>query len=289
MHTGAFQIEARMREGAGGSGAGSLVLPTGERVVLGEQVISVGRMPESNIVLADPNVSRNARRDPPAGNRLRRRRPRLHQRHQGQREYVCTNKCSTTATSCRSATPACGSKPAESVGCHRARVGSPPMSEQVLNILKLCLLALVYLFLCGSCGRCGRRWRRRRPAEAGGRRGRRRAPASAPAAAPAPPRGRRSRGAATELVAVEPAASAGRRYPLGDEITVGRAAGCQVTVDDTYVSQLHARVFTRDGQLLVEDLGSTNGTYLNRAKVAGPMVMQKGDRLQVGNTVLEVR
>ena len=63
----------------------------------------------------------------------------------------------------------------------------------------------------------------------------------------------------------------------------------QVTVDDTYVSQLHARVFTRDGQLMVEDLGSTNGTYLNRVKVAGPMVMQKGDRLQVGNTVLEVR
>src|SRR4029079_10218838 len=49
MHTGAFQIETRRREGAGGSGAGSLVLPTGERVVLGEQVISVGRMPESNI------------------------------------------------------------------------------------------------------------------------------------------------------------------------------------------------------------------------------------------------
>ena len=109
------------------------------------------------------------------------------------------------------------------------------------------------------------------------------------AVAPATAAARRSRGAATELVAVEPAADAGRRYPLGDEITVGRAAGCQVTVDDTYVSQLHARVFTRDGQLLVEDLGSTNGTYLNRAKVSGPMVMQKGDRLQVGNTVLEVR
>src|SRR4029453_4474987 len=51
--------EGRMGGGVGGSGAGSLVLPTGERVVLGEQVISVGRMPESNIVLADPNVSRN--------------------------------------------------------------------------------------------------------------------------------------------------------------------------------------------------------------------------------------
>jgi hypothetical protein len=59
MHTGAFQIEGRMREGAGGIGAGSLVLPTGERVVLGEHTITVGRMPESNIVLADPNVSRN--------------------------------------------------------------------------------------------------------------------------------------------------------------------------------------------------------------------------------------
>ncbi len=128
----------------------------------------------------------------------------------------------------------------------------------------------------------------------GARRGRpsprRRSGTAAPAvAAPAPPRGRKSRGTATELVAVEPADQAGRRYPLGDEITVGRAAGCQVTVDDTYVSQLHARVFSRDGQLMVEDLGSTNGTYLNRVKVAGPMVMQKGDRLQVGNTVLEVR
>jgi pSer/pThr/pTyr-binding forkhead associated (FHA) protein len=106
---------------------------------------------------------------------------------------------------------------------------------------------------------------------------------------PGPPRGRKTRGTPTELIAVEPADQAGHRYPLGDEITVGRAAGCQVTVDDTYVSQLHARVFTRDGQIFVEDLGSTNGTYLNRVKVSGPMVMQKGDRLQVGNTVLEVR
>jgi hypothetical protein len=164
------------------------------------------------------------------------------------------------------------------------------MSEQVLNILKLCLLALVYLFLLRVVRAVWAEIAAPKPAAAGAPRGRRRAAAVAPVpAAPSAPRGRRSRGAATELIAVEPEANAGRRYPLGDEITVGRAAGCQVTVDDTYVSQLHARVFTRDGQLLVEDLGSTNGTYLNRVKVAGPMVMQKGDRLQVGNTVLEVR
>ena len=81
---------------------------------------------------------------------------------------------------------------------------------------------------------------------------------------------------------------AGRTYPLADELTVGRAAGCQVTLDDTFASQLHARVFSREGQLLVEDLGSTNGTYLNRQKVQGPQVMRRGDRLQVGNTVLEL-
>ena len=88
---------------------------------------------------------------------------------------------------------------------------------------------------------------------------------------------------------VEPADQLGQVYLLGDELTLGRAAGCQVTVDDTYVSQIHARVFARDGQYLVEDLGSTNGTYLNRKKVAGPMVMQQGDHLQVGNTVLELQ
>ena len=162
------------------------------------------------------------------------------------------------------------------------------MSEQLLNILKLCLLALVYLFLVRVVRAV---WAEVAvPAQVeGGRRTRRRGAPAAVVPAPAPPKGRKARGSPTELVAVEPADQVGRRYPLGDEITVGRAAGCQVTVDDTYVSQLHARVFTRDGQLFVEDLGSTNGTYLNRVKVAGPMVMQKGDRLQVGNTVLEVR
>ena len=58
MHTGAFQIEGRMREGAGGAGAGSLLLPTGDRVVLGEYTVTMGRNPDSTIVLADPNVSR---------------------------------------------------------------------------------------------------------------------------------------------------------------------------------------------------------------------------------------
>lgn len=58
LHTGTFELKGRLRPGDGGTGAGSLVLPTGDRVPLGEETISLGRLPESTIVLADPNVSR---------------------------------------------------------------------------------------------------------------------------------------------------------------------------------------------------------------------------------------
>jgi hypothetical protein len=68
MRTGAFQIASRMKQGEGGAGAGSLVLPTGERVPLGEHILTIGRLPESNIVLADPNASRNHAEIRPRGN-----------------------------------------------------------------------------------------------------------------------------------------------------------------------------------------------------------------------------
>ena len=68
QHTGAFQITGRMREGSGGVGAGSLVLPTGERLPLGEAVVTFGRRPESPVQLADPNVSRNHAEIRPHGN-----------------------------------------------------------------------------------------------------------------------------------------------------------------------------------------------------------------------------
>ena len=152
------------------------------------------------------------------------------------------------------------------------------MPESLLTILKFCFLALLYLFFVRVLRAV---WAELNPPRV-------------QAAAPARQRGR-SRGAAsrsgppTKLKVVEPAESRGRTFELGDELTVGRAAGCQVSLDgDTYVSQLHARVFRRDGQVYVEDLGSTNGTYLNRKKVSGPMVVRRGDRLQIGKTVMEL-
>ncbi len=162
------------------------------------------------------------------------------------------------------------------------------MSEQLLTILKLALLALLYLFFFRVLRAV---WAELRPPKL---------VAAAPRTAAVTTTGRAARKAAKrnaaqpapvvepKLVVLEPAAQRGRFFPLGAEMTVGRAAGCQITLDDTYASQIHARVFQRDGQFLVEDLGSTNGTYLNRHKVAGPMLVHPGDRLQIGNTVLEL-
>ena len=166
--------------------------------------------------------------------------------------------------------------------------------EQLLTILKLCLLAVLYLFFLRVLRAVwvevnGPKQPARAAAVPAGRVPV--GPAAGPAtpAATAEPKGRRARrGKVSQLTVVEPADQRGRVFPVAEELTVGRAAGCGVTIDDTYASQLHARLFRRDGQLLVEDLGSTNGTFLNSTKVTGPSVMGRGDRLQVGNTVLEL-
>ena len=153
------------------------------------------------------------------------------------------------------------------------------MPEPLLTILKLCCLALLYLFFL--------RVLRAVWAEVN-------APPLAAAAAPATaaPPGRRpkgrGKGPATHLVVVEPRDQRGRTFELGQEVTVGRAGGCQITLDDSYASQLHARVFERDGILYVEDLGSTNGTFVDGRKVTSPVALQRGDHVKVGNTVLEV-
>jgi hypothetical protein len=157
------------------------------------------------------------------------------------------------------------------------------VSEQLLTILKLCLLALLYLFFFRVLRAV---WAELRPPKlvdvtprsSSSSRGARKAAKRHQADAPVGPR----------LVVVEPAEQRGRAFALGAEVTMGRAAGCQITLDDTYASQIHARLFERDGQYLVEDLGSTNGTYLNRHKVAGPMIVRPGDKVQIGNTIMEL-
>jgi hypothetical protein len=153
--------------------------------------------------------------------------------------------------------------------------------EQLLNLLKIFLLVLLYLFFFRVLRAVWTEVNPVRPAEA---------VAGGAAARPAKQQRRAARPgrSAPQLRVLEPAGRRGHHYPLTDELTLGRAAGCQVPIDDSYASQVHARVFHRDGTWYVEDLGSTNGTYLNRRRVAGPMVIKKRDRLQIGNTVLEM-
>lgn len=174
------------------------------------------------------------------------------------------------------------------------------MPESLLTILKFLLMALLYLFFLRVLRAVWAEVASPRaagaaagPANVGTGRGRQ------------PQRGRRgqpSRGGGTgpakgvpgRLHVVDPPEQRGRTYDLADEMTLGRAEGCQVKIDDSYASQLHARVFRKDGQVFVEDLGSTNGTYVNRKgtqnkeKVGSAVALRLGDRLLVGRTVLEV-
>lgn len=154
------------------------------------------------------------------------------------------------------------------------------MPENLLGLLKLCLLALLYLFFLRVLWAV---WSEVRVPKA--------IPAAPTVSASAAgrPRKMKAKDLASRVVVIEPRARAGTTFDLGPELTIGRAAGCRVSVpDDTYVSQLHARVFERDGLYYVEDLGSTNGTYLNGLRVTSAAPLRRGDRLQVGSTVLEV-
>lgn len=72
-------------------------------------------------------------------------------------------------------------------------------------------------------------------------------------------------------------------------ILIGRAPECTLVLEDDYASTRHARLFPRDGTWYVEDLGSTNGTFLGRARVGGAQPLDVGVPVRIGRTVLELR
>src|SRR6266508_4606330 len=90
-----------------------------------------------------------------------------------------------------------------------------------------------------------------------------------------------------ELVVTD--ASGRRTIPLKESITLGRAATCDLVVADNYVSNVHARIYLRDGSYWLEDLGSTNGTYMNRSRVSTPTAIGPGDDIRMGKATLELR
>ena len=149
------------------------------------------------------------------------------------------------------------------------------MSDAALTLLRLGLLGFLYLFFAWVLWSAVNQLRK--PAAA----------LAQPEAAVPVAKRKASTGPTGQLTIVEPPELAGSVMSIGDELTVGRAASCTLTLDDTFVSQVHVRVAWRDRKFVVEDAGSTNGTYLNQERLLAPVVLRPGDRVQIGSTVLE--
>jgi len=91
------------------------------------------------------------------------------------------------------------------------------------------------------------------------------------------------------LEIVEPASLRGQRYEVTGETTIGRSPGCSIPLQgDAFVSNVHARIYPKDGELWVEDLGSTNGTYVNARLLQGAVPLHRGDFVQVGDIIFEM-
>lgn len=80
-----------------------------------------------------------------------------------------------------------------------------------------------------------------------------------------------------------------RSFEITDELIVGRSSKCHVVITDTFASQVHSRIFRRGEAVMIEDMGSTNGTFLNRRKVNAALGVNRGDTARIGKTQLEFR
>jgi pSer/pThr/pTyr-binding forkhead associated (FHA) protein len=161
------------------------------------------------------------------------------------------------------------------------------MNALTLTLIRLAFLAVLWLFVIAAVGvvrtdlfgssRASRRQQRRARQQA------------RPPQPPKPPRSGRGGRTAQQLL-VTTGALAGTTVGLTDQqITIGRSSDATLVLADDYASTRHARLFPQDGQWIVEDLGSTNGTYLDRQKVTQPTPVPIGVPIRIGKTVLELR
>lgn len=82
--------------------------------------------------------------------------------------------------------------------------------------------------------------------------------------------------------------SKGSVIPINGEVTIGRKNNNMLVLDDQYVSGYHARVFIRNNEYVIEDLGSTNGTVLNDQTISGKVYLHIGDEIRIGSTIFKV-
>jgi pSer/pThr/pTyr-binding forkhead associated (FHA) protein len=154
------------------------------------------------------------------------------------------------------------------------------VSPFVLAVLKYAFLALLYFFVFRAI--------RAVAMDISGRAGRRRAGRALETRPVAAARNRRGKPPAELVVKGENGRKLGT-HRLREQLQIGRAEACHVRIEDRYSSQFHARLYPKDGSWYLEDLGSTNGTYLNRQRLQGSAEVHAGDLIRIGKTTLELR
>ena len=168
------------------------------------------------------------------------------------------------------------------------------MSELALTLARFTFLGLLWLFVIFAllALRKDLRGASNQPAESGSGSG----VGSGSARTTRTPRARRSGRASrrskvkgTRLVVIEGPLE-GAEIPLeGAQITLGRAPDSTIVIDDDYASSRHARIYESEGAWVVEDLGSTNGTWIDRTRLTTPTVLPVGAPLRVGRTTLQIQ
>lgn len=160
------------------------------------------------------------------------------------------------------------------------------MSELALTLIRLGFLTLLWVFVLVTLFVLRRDLRM--PAEARPV-GRERKPVRAAKPAKPPKVAKQAKVKGSKLVVVEGPLQ-GTVVPLGNvQITIGRAADSTLIIDDDYASSRHARIYPAEGAWVVEDLGSTNGTWIDRTRITAPTVLPVGAPLRVGRTTLQIQ
>ncbi|MFD3661649.1 FHA domain-containing protein [Streptomyces sp. NPDC058659] len=174
------------------------------------------------------------------------------------------------------------------------------MSELTLTVMRLGFLAVLWLFVIVAVQVIRSDLFGTRVTQRGSRRQDARPQQNTRQQAAAPPQqrgqqptaagGRQRRGAPTKLVVSEGTLTGTTVALQGQTITLGRAHDSTIVLDDDYASSRHARIYPdRDGQWIVEDLGSTNGTYLDRTRLTTATPIPLGAPIRIGKTVIELR
>ena len=160
------------------------------------------------------------------------------------------------------------------------------MNALTLTLIRVAFLAVLWLFVIAAIG-VVRTDLLGGPATSSRRSRARQAQA---ARQPRPARPQRAGRGSPRFLVVTAGALKGTSLDLAQQqITLGRANDATLVLNDDYASSRHARIFPQDGQWIVEDLGSTNGTYLDRQKVTRPTPVPLGVPIRIGKTVLELR